>query len=71
MNEARLSTAESRAALRFMNLLGDREAQATFAEHGFRAGDGSAKDFLVAAAGGRKPQPYAEPALQAPSAEEL
>ncbi len=44
VNEARLSTAESRAALRFMNLLGDREAQATFAEHGFRAGDGSAKD---------------------------
>ncbi|MFK0182587.1 substrate-binding and VWA domain-containing protein [Streptomyces rubiginosohelvolus] len=71
VNEARLSTAESRAALRFMNLLGDREAQATFAEHGFRAGDGSAKDSLVAAAGGRKPQPYAEPALQAPSAEEL
>ncbi|MFF3032597.1 substrate-binding and VWA domain-containing protein [Streptomyces rubiginosohelvolus] len=71
VNEARLSTAESRAALRFMNLLGDREAQATFAEHGFRAGDGSAEDSLVAAAGGRKPQPYAEPAAEAPSAEEL
>ncbi|WP_237302594.1 substrate-binding and VWA domain-containing protein [Streptomyces sp. S063] len=71
VNEARLSTAESRAALRFMNLLGDREARATFAEHGFRAGDGSAKDSLVAAAGGRKPQPYAEPAAEAPSAEAL
>ncbi len=71
MNEARLSTAESRAALRFMNLLGDRDAQATFAEHGFRAGDGSAEDSLVAAAGGRKPQPYAEPAVEAPSDEEL
>ncbi|MET9766534.1 substrate-binding and VWA domain-containing protein [Streptomyces sp. NPDC006415] len=71
VNEARLSTAEFRAALRFMNLLGDREAQATFAEHGFRAGDGSAKDSLVAAAGGRKPQPYAGPAAEAPSAEAL
>ncbi|OCC08162.1 substrate-binding and VWA domain-containing protein [Streptomyces sp. PTY087I2] len=71
VNEPRLSTAESRAALRFMNLLGDREARATFAEHGFRAGDGSAEDSLVAAAGGRKPQPYAEPAAEAPSAKEL
>ncbi|WP_254875125.1 MULTISPECIES: substrate-binding and VWA domain-containing protein [unclassified Streptomyces] len=71
VNEPRLSTAESRAALRFMNLLGDREARATFAEHGFRAGDGSAEDSLVAAAGGRKPQPYAEPAAEAPSAEAL
>ncbi|MGW1298111.1 substrate-binding and VWA domain-containing protein [Streptomyces sp. NPDC002533] len=71
VNEPRLSTAESRAALRFMNLLGDREARATFAEHGFRAGDGRAEDSLVAAAGGRKPQPYAEPAAEAPSAKEL
>ncbi|WP_236577106.1 substrate-binding and VWA domain-containing protein [Streptomyces sp. MBT55] len=71
VNEAQLSTAESRAALRFMNLLGDRDAQATFTEHGFRAGDGSAEDSLVAAAGGRKPQPYAEPAVEAPSDEEL
>ncbi|MER6602733.1 substrate-binding and VWA domain-containing protein [Streptomyces parvus] len=71
VNEPRLSTAESRAALRFMNLLGDREARATFAEHGFRAGDGSAEDSLVAAAGGRKPQPYAEPAAEAPSTEAL
>ncbi|ESU50821.1 hypothetical protein P376_1198 [Streptomyces sp. HCCB10043] len=71
VNEPQLSTTESRAALRFMNLLGDREARATFAEHGFRAGDGSAEDSLVAAAGGRKPQPYAEPAAEAPSAEAL
>ncbi|MEV8006777.1 substrate-binding and VWA domain-containing protein [Streptomyces parvus] len=71
VNEPRLSTTESRAALRFMNLLGDREARATFAEHGFRAGDGSAEDSLVAAAGGRKPQPYGEPAAEAPSAEAL
>ncbi len=71
VNEPQLSTTESRAALRFMNLLNDREARATFAEHGFRAGDGSAADSLVAAAGGRKPQPYAEPAAEAPSAEAL
>ncbi|MFB6669354.1 substrate-binding and VWA domain-containing protein [Streptomyces parvus] len=71
VNEPQLSTTESRAALRFMNLLNDREARATFAEHGFRAGDGSAEDSLVAAAGGRKPQPYAEPATEAPSAEAL
>lgn len=44
VNEAGLSVAESRAALRFMTLLGDRDARAAFAEHGFRAGDGSAKD---------------------------
>ncbi|MFI7325046.1 hypothetical protein ACIBQ3_10275 [Streptomyces rubiginosohelvolus] len=36
-----------------------------------RAGDGSAKDSLVAAAGGREPQPYAEPAAEVPSGEEL
>ncbi|MEU2574223.1 substrate-binding and VWA domain-containing protein [Streptomyces anulatus] len=71
VNEAGLSVAESRAALRFMTLLGDRDARAAFAEHGFRAGDGSAKDFLVAAAGGRKPQPYATPAAEAPSSKEL
>ncbi|MEU4031900.1 substrate-binding and VWA domain-containing protein [Streptomyces anulatus] len=71
VNEAGLSVAESRAALRFMTLLGDRDARAAFAEHGFRAGDGSAKDSLVAAAGGRKPQPYATPAAEAPSAKEL
>ncbi len=71
VNEVRLSTAESRAALRFMNLLGDAKARATFARHGFRAGDGTAEDSLVAAAGGRKPQPYAEPVAEAPSTEEL
>ncbi|MFD6659210.1 substrate-binding and VWA domain-containing protein [Streptomyces parvus] len=71
VNEPQLSTTESRAALRFMNLLNDRKARATFAEHGFRAGDGSAEDSLVAVAGGRKPQPYAEPAAEAPSAEAL
>ncbi|MFJ2027396.1 substrate-binding and VWA domain-containing protein [Streptomyces sp. NPDC087897] len=71
VNEPELSIQESRAALRFMNLLGDEAARSTFAEHGFRAGDGSARDSLVAAAGGRKPQPYAEPAAEAPSAEEL
>ncbi|MFJ4710357.1 substrate-binding and VWA domain-containing protein [Streptomyces anulatus] len=71
VDEAGLSVAESRAALRFMTLLGDRDARAAFAEHGFRAGDGSAKDSLVAAAGGRKPQPYATPAAEAPSAKEL
>ncbi|CAM5604392.1 hypothetical protein SGRI78S_06515 [Streptomyces griseus subsp. griseus] len=70
VNEADLSVAESRAALRFMTLLGDRDARAVFAEHGFRAGDGSAEDSLVAAAGGRKPQPYATPAAEAPSAKE-
>ncbi|MFH8883352.1 substrate-binding and VWA domain-containing protein [Streptomyces californicus] len=71
VNEPELSIPESRAALRFMNLLSDEEAAATFAEHGFRAGDGSAEDSLVTAAGGRKPQPYAEPPAEAPSAEEL
>ncbi|MCC0576694.1 substrate-binding domain-containing protein [Streptomyces californicus] len=71
VNEPELSIPESRAALRFMNLLSDEKAAATFAEHGFRAGDGSAADSLVAAAGGRKPQPYAEPPAEAPSAEEL
>ncbi|MFI1188165.1 substrate-binding and VWA domain-containing protein [Streptomyces californicus] len=71
VNEPELSVPESRAALRFMNLLSDEKAAAVFAEHGFRAGDGSAEDSLVAAAGGRKPQPYAEPPAEAPSAEEL
>lgn len=71
VDQPRLSTAESRAALRFMTLLNDRDAQATFARHGFRAGDGTAPDAVVASAGGKSPQPYATSAAEPPSAKEL
>ncbi|MFE7708697.1 substrate-binding and VWA domain-containing protein [Streptomyces sp. NPDC057486] len=66
-----LSTSESRAALRFMTLLGEESAQRTLEKHGFRTTDGTAGESLVSSAGGRKPQPYATSPATAPSAAEL
>ncbi|WP_031186671.1 substrate-binding domain-containing protein, partial [Streptomyces sp. NRRL S-1896] len=71
VNEADLSVAESRAALRFMTLLNGRDAQDTFARYGFRTGNSSAQEALVVSAGGRSPQPYAASAAEAPSTKQL
>lgn len=71
VNEEEQTTDESRAALRFMTLLSEDASQRTLEEHGFRTVDGTADDSLVAAAGGKSPQPYATSPGAAPSDETL
>ncbi|MFF2013599.1 substrate-binding domain-containing protein [Streptomyces sp. NPDC058195] len=70
VNDAGMSTSESRAALRFMTLLGEPGPQAVLAGHGFRDADGAAGPKVVSTAGGEQPQPYAAPA-ETPDAEAL
>ncbi|WP_405623645.1 substrate-binding and VWA domain-containing protein [Streptomyces sp. NBC_01396] len=60
----RLTTDQSRAALRFMNYLGQPEQARLLQKYGFRTSDEGAPAAVVAKAGGAGPQPYAEPALQ-------
>ena len=71
VDESRMNTSESRAALRFMTLLNEPGAQDVLAKSGFRDVDGTAGESVVAPAGGRKPQPYATSAAAAPTAEAL
>lgn len=71
VDEAKMTLAQSRAALRFMTLLNDESSQAVFAGHGFRPADGAAEDAVVTSAGGSSPQPYATSAAEAPSAKAL
>ena len=64
IDEGRLSTDRSRAALRFMTLLSDPASLDVLRAHGFRTPDTPAAetDTLVRAAGGLAPQPYAQAA---------
>ncbi|MCX4760480.1 substrate-binding and VWA domain-containing protein [Streptomyces sp. NBC_01275] len=64
VDKTRLSTDESRAALRFMTYLRLPEQHRLLREHGFRTSDYDAPRAVVTTAGGRSPQPYAEPAAQ-------
>ncbi|MEU6065101.1 substrate-binding and VWA domain-containing protein [Streptomyces sp. NPDC047082] len=61
VDEPELSTDESRAALRFMTYLREPAQHKLFEKYGFRTDDDSVSPSVVAAAGGRRPQPYAEP----------
>lgn len=65
------TTEEGRAAMRFMTLLFEDDSLSTLKEHGFRTTDGEADEKLVAAAGGRSPQPYDATQPAAPSDETL
>ncbi|MCG7525867.1 substrate-binding and VWA domain-containing protein [Streptomyces sp. OfavH-34-F] len=65
------STAESRAALRFMILLGEDASLRVLREHGFRDTYGTADAKLVAAAGGKAPQPSGATPPPAPSDDTL
>ncbi|MFI1735409.1 substrate-binding domain-containing protein [Streptomyces acidicola] len=58
VDEGRLTTDESRAALRFMTLLDSKEERALLTDRGFRTEGGGASKALVTRAGGRAPQPY-------------
>ncbi|MER5200998.1 substrate-binding and VWA domain-containing protein [Streptomyces sp. NPDC002755] len=64
VDKTRLSTDESRAAIRFMTYLRRPEQQRLLQEHGFRTSDYDAPQTLVTAAGGSSPQPFAEPAAR-------
>ena len=61
VDEPALTTDESRAALRFMTLLGEPDGRRILEKHGFRTDDDDIPDKLVTRAGGRAPQPYTEP----------
>ena len=60
IDEPELTTDESRAALRFMTLLGEPDGRRILEKHGFRTDDDDIPDKLVTRAGGRAPQPYKE-----------
>ncbi|MFH0178484.1 substrate-binding and VWA domain-containing protein [Streptomyces cacaoi] len=64
VDKTRLSTDESRAAIRFMTYLRRPEQQKLLQKHGFRTSDYDAPQTLVTAAGGSSPQPFAEPAAR-------
>lgn len=71
VDETKLSTDESRTALRFMALLSEDDAQHTLEKHGFGATDGTTGQTLVASAGGKAPQPYATSSAVPPSTEDV
>ncbi|MFH8613111.1 substrate-binding and VWA domain-containing protein [Streptomyces sp. NPDC018029] len=71
VEDDRMSTDTSRAALRFMTMFSDDDGRRTLTEHGFRTDPGRPSDKLVAAAGGRTPQPYADEATDPPSDKQL
>ncbi|MET8408294.1 substrate-binding and VWA domain-containing protein [Streptomyces sp. NPDC005195] len=58
VDRPRLSTDESRAALRFMTLSGEPEGRRILQRSGFRTDDDEVSGALVAQAGGRAPQPF-------------
>jgi Mg-chelatase subunit ChlD len=58
VDETRLSTDESRAAIRFMTYLRKPEQEQLLTDRGFRTSDDQVSASLVAKAGGRVPQPY-------------
>ncbi|MFJ6833913.1 VWA domain-containing protein [Streptomyces sp. NPDC091209] len=69
VDEPRLGTDESRAALRFMMLLGEAAPRQFLRMFGFRTDADNPSDALVTEAGGRFPQPYAR-VVTAPSSKE-
>ncbi|WP_432186716.1 substrate-binding and VWA domain-containing protein [Streptomyces sp. Tue6028] len=71
VDEPELSTDESRAALRFMTLLGEPEPQRILAKHGFRTDSQTPPDALVSRAGGSPEQPYAQASVEPASAKAL
>ncbi|EDY45027.1 substrate-binding and VWA domain-containing protein [Streptomyces sp. SPB074] len=66
-----LSTAQSRAAVRFMTFLNESHGQRLLRADGFRAEGGTADAELARAAGARAPQPYGAPTADPPSAKAL
>ncbi|GAB7035041.1 substrate-binding and VWA domain-containing protein [Streptomyces sp. NPDC021749] len=71
VDEDEMGPEQARAASRFMTLLGEPGGRRALHEHGFRAGDGAADAEVVAAAGGRDPQPYTAAPADPPTAKQL
>ncbi|MFG2832376.1 substrate-binding and VWA domain-containing protein [Streptomyces sp. NPDC048434] len=71
VDDAEMSPEQTRAANRFMTLLGETDGQRTLRKHGFRAGNGKADPKVTAAAGGRAPQPYSADPADPPTVKEL
>ncbi|MFF4787175.1 substrate-binding and VWA domain-containing protein [Streptomyces griseorubiginosus] len=71
VDETRLSTDESRAAIRFMTYLRRPEQEQLLTERGFRTSDDQVSSSLVAKAGGKVPQPYTAAAVEPASAAAL
>ncbi|WP_431032285.1 substrate-binding and VWA domain-containing protein [Streptomyces sp. P6-2-1] len=70
-DNTRLSTAESRAAVRFMTFLNESRGQRLLRADGFRPEGGEADAGVAKAAGARAPQPYTSPTAEPPSAKAL
>ncbi|MFJ6573577.1 substrate-binding and VWA domain-containing protein [Streptomyces sp. NPDC091292] len=64
VDESRLTTDTSRAAVRFMTLLGEDDGLRILERHGFRTKADTPSKALVTGAGGRSPQPYENPAAE-------
>jgi len=64
VDQAVLSTDESRAALRFVNYLRKPEQRKLLHSYGFRTSDEQVDAAVVTRAGGSKPQPYAKAAVR-------
>ncbi|MBT2505808.1 VWA domain-containing protein [Streptomyces sp. ISL-98] len=71
VNEPELSTDQSRAALRFMTLLGEPESRKFLVDRGFRMPDKPVSEGVVRVAGGRAPQPYALATTEPPSQKDI
>ncbi|MFE4372700.1 substrate-binding domain-containing protein [Streptomyces sp. NPDC056835] len=69
VDETELTTDQSRAAMRFMTLLGDEAAYRTLREHGFRVADTALDPTLLRTAGALSPQPYDGNDAEPPSSE--
>lgn len=71
VRENRLSTDRSRAAMRFLTLLGEPGPRRTLAKSGFRTPGEPPDEAAVKKAGAASPQPYATSTAETPSAKEL
>ncbi|WP_328732978.1 substrate-binding and VWA domain-containing protein [Streptomyces caniferus] len=71
VDEAEMSPEQTRAAGRFMTLLGESGGQRTLRGHGFRAGNGEADPKVATAAGARAPQPYSAAPADPPTIKEV
>ncbi|WP_210585937.1 substrate-binding and VWA domain-containing protein [Streptomyces sp. GESEQ-35] len=64
VDQTRLSTDESRAAIRFTTYLRQQEQRRVLENYGFRTSDDDVSEALVTKAGGSRPQPYTQPAAR-------
>lgn len=71
VDSTKLSTEHSRAAVRFMTLMGEEAGREILRKHGFRPQDGGVDRPVAQVAGARGPQPYSSPPDEPPSVKAL